>query len=197
MQKKQYILSKEDIKKIKISQLHKIGYFKNPIEYVSLLNQQLQNVSSSLKFESHDKGLLLNVMKQIEPITIENRTFFVFRISNPIPSQKKEKPNGLIIESDLSFLQVKEILLFDIRESVLYCFEYSYHYGIWDYDKNKEKYYFRYDKDILLMNPPKKNIVHLHVYKDKPHFDSKTVNLNDIINLIKNNWDFSEGCLAL
>ena len=197
MQQKQYILSRNEINKIKISDLHEIGLYKNPSEYVSLLNQQLNNISLNLKIESHDRGLLLNVFKQDEPIIIEDKTFIVFRISNPSPNQKKEKPSGIIIENDLSFLQVKEILLFDVRSKKLYCFEYSYHYGVWDYDKSEEIYYFRYDRDILLMNPPQKNIVHLHVYKDKPHFDCENVNLNYVINFIGNNWDVKNDCLAL
>lgn len=197
MANKSIILDVGLCKDIKLKDLEKIGYYKHPDEYITELTKCLIYIDPILQLESADKGFFFEISKQDFPIEIEGKKFFVFRICNPIPSDKKEKPSGLVIENDLSFLQFKEILLYDYIEKIMYCFEYSYHYGVWDYETNIETYCFRYDRDLLLKNPPKKNIVHLHVIKDKPHFDSITVNLKYIIDFLCNNWDTHKDILSI
>lgn len=131
-----------------------------------------------------------------DEVQIGNSTFLVALICNPQLHEKKDKPSGLVFQ-DLSYLQVKEILFYDVETGELFSFEYSYHYGIWDYNKQFEKYYFRYDRDILLKNPPKKEIEHLHVKSDKPHFNSAFLNFEKIIKFLEDNWDTQKGCLEL
>lgn len=75
--------------------------------------------------------------------------------------------------------------------------EYSYHYGIWDFKKEVEKYYFRYDRDVFLKNPPKRKTEHFHVFFDKPHFNSSFVTFEEALKFIEVNWDFKNKCLEL
>ncbi|OCS92572.1 hypothetical protein [Caryophanon latum] len=189
----QYITQRQiDEKSIKITDLHSLGRYDKIIHYRNQLTKYISEISHTLSIESSQNGLLFELYRQENPIKIENKLFAVYLICNPIPTLKREKPNGLVIEQDLSFIQMQEVLLYDVRTKELYCFEYSYHYSVWDYNENKEIYYFRYDKDILLSNPPKKSIHHLHVVTKKPHFESPIVNLQKFLEVIVHNWNMKE-----
>ncbi|MEY2369850.1 hypothetical protein [Lysinibacillus capsici] len=191
------IVKQDEIDKrvVKLEELHLLGQYNNIGDYCNQLVKCVNSISHTLPIHSYKPGLLFETHKQKTSIKIEDRTFAAFLICNPVPGLKKEKPNGLIIEHDLSFIQMKEVLLHDVRTKELYCFEYSYHYAIWDYEDNIEKYFFRYDKDILLGNPPQKKLYHLHVIKKNPHFESPIINLNGVLEFILHNWDVKRQCL--
>ena len=189
-----YILTSEQLQKIKLKDLKCLGNI-TPNEYNRMLLKRINR--SELKIETHHTGgLPLNFIKQSEKVTVEDSSFLLILICNPYPYEKKYKPSGLVFD-DLSYLQFKEVLFYDYREKELYTLEYSYHYGIWDFEENRETYYFRYDRDILLKNPPKKKIEHFHVQYDKPHFNSCFIRFEDTIQFIEDNWDYQEDCFEL
>lgn len=195
MIKMNYILTPEQIEKIKLEDLHRLGSIRPNIYFQKLL---FSINASTLKITPSKTGRFpLEHIKQEEPVSIDGRTFLITLICNPHPKEKKEKPSGLVFDDDLSYLQVKELLLFDVETKELFSLEYSYHYGIWDFDKDDEKYYFRYDRDIFLKNPPKKKIEHFHVFFDKPHFNSSFVTFEETLTFIEDNWDLENNCLEL
>lgn len=178
-----YFISHEDID---LNQLVPIGKRKINDYYHSLI----KNITSlEIKIEPYsEKEPFLKIFKQDMPIILHGRIFIAALICLPHPTEKKQKPSGLIF-NESTFLQVKEIVLYEIKTGQLYIYEYSYHFGIWNYDKDKEFYNFRYDREVMLANPPKKQIEHFHVYYNDPHFNSSIIKLNDTLDLIKNNWD--------
>jgi Family of unknown function (DUF6516) len=192
--KMEYILTSEQLKGIKLTDLKKIGVIDPNKYYLSLLSCISKSRLNITPAKTGSRPL--NFIKQREPITIEDKKFLLTLICSPYPQEKKDKPSGLVFE-DLSYLQVKELLFYDVKDKELYSFEYSYHYGIWDFTNEKEKYHFRYDRDILLQNPPKKNVEHFHVFFDKPHFDSSFITFNEVLQFLENNWDNENQCLEM
>jgi hypothetical protein len=190
-----YILTTKQLGKIQLNDLHRIGPIA-PNKYYNSLVSEINK--SSLKISPAETGKrVLEHYKQKTPVTIGGRNFMLTMICNPLPQEKKEKPSGVVFDDDNSYLQVKELLFYDLESNELYSFEYSYHYGIWNFDDNNEKYYFRYDRDIFLKNPPKKKVEHFHVKFDKPHFNSTFVTFAETLQFIEDNWDFGSKCFEL
>lgn len=79
--------------------------------------------------------------------------------------------------------------MYDVKTKELYIYEYSYHYGIWNKKDKKEAYYFRFDREVLNKNLPRKEIEHFHVYFSDPHFDSEFINFEYVLRFIHRNWD--------
>ena len=52
--------------------------------------------------------------------------------------------------------------------------------------------FFRYDREVIKKDPPKKNLVHFHAVKDYPHYNSEFIRLQDVIKFLENNWDLSK-----
>ncbi|MEE4577554.1 hypothetical protein [Paenibacillus polymyxa] len=182
-----FIMRQEDIEEEYLKCIGKI----HPNDYFLSLNQKIK--TCKLNIEPYEKEKqLLRLVKQSEPVKIGDRVFLLVQVCNPLPNKKKQKPSGLIFD-DLSFLQVKEILLYDVSSKELFCYEYSYHYGIWDFENELETYRIRYDREVILRNPPKKNIEHLHVFYNDPHFNSPFINFSEIIDFICVNWDELEN----
>jgi hypothetical protein len=178
-----FILRSEDIEE---EHIYLIGRMK-PNQYFLMLNQNILASGLSVEPDCKDQPLI-KLIKQKAKVIVGSRTMLVSLICQPYPTEKKNKPSGMILE-DLSFIQIKEILLFDVVSSELFCYEYSYHYGIWDFHNNKELYQLRYDREVILKNPPRKNIEHFHVVYNDPHFDSEFMKLTDVLRFILINWD--------
>jgi|GEM_PF-2797662 len=182
-----FFLRSEDVEEEHLIRLGKIS----PSQYFLQLQQSLLNCG--LNVQPYEQGQpLLKLVKQSVQVKLGGGTFLVAAVCQPLPTQKKSKPSGVIFD-DCSFLQVKEFLLYDVSLEVLYSYEYSYHFGIWDYDNEKEVYQLRYDREVVKRNPPRKAIEHFHVYFDDPHFDTKFMKLSDVLNFIYINWDHSNN----
>lgn len=83
-----YILTTEQIKKIKFEDLHKIGTIRPNIYFKKLL---FSINTSKLKITPAKTGKLpLEYFKQEEPVSIGDRTFLLTLICNPHPTEKKE-----------------------------------------------------------------------------------------------------------
>ncbi|EHI99770.1 hypothetical protein CDLVIII_3196 [Clostridium sp. DL-VIII] len=181
-------LSQKDVADVKISELHSLGRI-IPNKYLNNLSDIISKCKLELEPCVSGKSKLPMYVQE-NPVKIEDRHFLATLICQPSLEEKKAKPAGLAL-NDESYFTIKELLLYDAEEKELYLYEYSYHFGIWDYDKNIECYYFRYDREVQKKNPPKKNIEHLHVHYDDPHFNSSYTTLKCVLDFISANWDES------
>lgn len=194
MKKIDFFIKAEDVV---LEELQLIGKIHPDLYYKGLC---MQISRSRLSLEQYDQAypiLQYNKQKSIQVYdeqSNKNREFIPVLISQPHPKQKKDKPNGLILE-DYSYLQVKEILLYDVDTKELYNFEYSYHYGVWDYNVEKETYFFRYDREIIKRNPPRKKVNHFHAVLDDPHYNSNFINLAFVLKFLEDNWESSRKSL--
>src|SRR5690625_907969 len=95
----------------------------------------------------------LKIITQRERLlSFGEREYLPALICLPHPSEKHNKPSGLYFE-DYSFLQIKEVLLQDIKSKKLYLYEYSYDYSVLD--------------EIILKKIKNKNI---YIYEYKYHY---------------------------
>ncbi|MFF2450542.1 hypothetical protein ACFVSW_26205 [Neobacillus sp. NPDC058068] len=189
-----FFISAQDVV---LEELQLIGKI-HPNLYYKSLCMQISN--STLQLEQYDHAYPILQYNKQESIKVldknsnQEREFIPVLISQPHPKQKKDKPSGIILE-DYSYLQVKEILLYDVDTKDLYNFEYSYHYGVWDYDNKIETYYFRYDREIIKRNPPRKKVNHFHAVLDEPHYNCNFINLEFVLKFLEDNWESSRKSL--
>lgn len=133
--------------------------------------------------------------------------FVKFTTQHMIP--RTEKPSGLIFE-DYSYLQIQETIAWRQSDRKLYLAMYAYHYGrttVDDSGKQKDRYYFRYEKESDWQFDDQRNpenvssfkpLYHFHGNAKNPHFPEprKPKEISEVIELIANNlsrWDHEFG----
>lgn len=133
--------------------------------------------------------------------------FVKFTTQHMIP--RTEKPSGLIFD-DYSYLQIQETIAWRQSDRKLYLAMYAYHYGrttVDDKGKQKDRYYFRYEKESDWQYDDQRNPVnvssfkplyHFHGNAKNPHFPEsrKPKEMSEVIDLIANNltrWDHEFG----